>query len=76
MLDRLGGALGQDGIAAGDVDRIYTAMRIDYDVEANDSPNVSAFQVRGIFGIHLRDQLSRGQVIFGLLGACARRRRQ
>ena len=76
MLHRPGGAFGEDGIAAGDMDRIYTAMGIDDDVQADHSTDVSALQVRGVVGVNLRDQLSRGQVIFGLLGVCARARRQ
>lgn len=76
MLDRPGGAFGEDGIAAGDMDRIYTAMGIDDDVQADHSTDVSALQVRGVVGVNLRDQLSRGEVVFGLLGVCARARRQ
>lgn len=72
MFDGLDGAFGEDRIAAGDVNRIDAAMRIDDDVQADDSADVSALQVRRIVGVHLRDQLSGREVIFGLLGVCGR----
>ena len=42
MLNGLDGAFGEDRVAAGDVNRIDAAMRIDDDVQADDSTNISA----------------------------------
>src|ERR1700693_355447 len=46
-LNRLGGAFGKDGIAAGDAERIYTTLRVDRDVPAA-PPDKRAIAVGGL----------------------------
>ena len=65
--DGAGGRFCQDGITAGHLYEVHSAVRIDDDVQANDASDGSALEVRGILGFNLGKHFSGDDGLVGLL---------
>ena len=67
FFDGARGRFCQDGITAGHLYEVHSAVSIDDDVQANDAYDGSALEVRGILGFNLGKYFSGDDGLVGLL---------